>query len=553
MPEPGKNYKWIALSNTTLGMLMAALNTSSIIIALPVIFRGIKLNPLGPGNFAYLLWVLMGYMLVQAVLVVTLGRIGDIFGRVRMYNLGFVIFTVGSILLSVVWSTGSSGAIEIIVFRIIQAVGGAMLSANSVAVLTDAFPANQRGLAIGINQVAAMAGSFIGLIAGGVLAAIDWRWVFLANVPIGVAGTIWSYLMLRDVGIRRPSRIDWAGNLTFAAGLTMILVGIIYGIQPSSTSMSWTTPFVLSMLIGGALALVLFTWIEQHVANPMFRINLFRIRAFTTGNLASLLAAVGQGGLQFMLIIWLQGIWLPLHGYNFEITPLWAGIYMLPLTAGFLIAGPISGTLSDRYGPRGFATAGLAIVAISFILLLILPVNFYYPAFALILLLNGIGFGLFASPNSAAVMNSVPAESRGVASGMRSAFYNVGAPLSIGIFFSLMILGLNATVPQAMFNGLTQSGISASVATGLSKLPPVGYLFAAFLGYNPLGTLLGTHVLNSLPSATAANLISRSYFPKLIMDPFQHGLSEVLIFSIVIYFIAVVVSWLRGSRYNRVN
>ncbi len=547
---PGRNYKWIALSNTTLGMLIVTINASSIIIALPAIFRGIELDPLESGNFAYLLWVLMGYMLVQAVLVVTLGRIGDIFGRVRMYNLGFVIFSMGSILLSVTWSTGANGAIQIIVFRVVQAIGGALLAANSGAILTDAFPVNQRGLAIGINQIAALAGSFIGLIAGGILAAIDWRWVFLINVPIGIAGTIWSYLMLREVGIRHSSKIDWVGNLTFAAGLTMLLVGINYGIQPSATSsMSWTTPFVLGMLIGGVLVLFLFIWVEQHVTAPMFRLSLFRIRAFTAGNVASLLAAIGQGGLQFMLIIWLQGIWLPLHGYDFEITPLWAGIYLLPMTAGFLLAGPISGILSDRYGQRGFATVGLVIGAVSFALLMILPVNFYYPAFALILLLNGIGSGLFAAPNSAAIMNSVPAESRGAASGMRSAFYNVGSPLSIGIFFSLMILGLNATVPQAMFNGLTQNGITPTVAGELAKLPPVGYIFAAFLGYNPLGTLLGPNVLGSLPTNIATNLTSRSYFPQLIMDPFRSGLSVVLIFSIIVYLIAVVVSWLRGGKY----
>ena len=552
--EPGKNYKWIALSNTTLGGLMASINMSSVTIALPVIFRGINLDPLGSSNFAYLLWVMMGYSLVMAVLVVTFGRIGDMFGRVRMYNLGFLIFSLGSILLAATWSTGAAGAIEIIVFRIVQAIGGALIASNSGAILTDAFPANQRGLAMGVNQISFLAGSFIGLVAGGVLAAIDWRWVFLINVPFGIVGTIWSYLMLREIGTRHPAKIDWAGNLTFAAGLTMLLIGVNYGIQPSATSsMSWTTPFVLSMFIGGVLFLLLFVWVEQHVAAPMFRLSLFRIRAFTTGNVASLLTAIGQGGLQFMLIIWLQGIWLPLHGYDFEITPLWAGIYMLPLTAGFLLAGPISGILSDRYGARGFTTAGLVLGLLSFVLLLVIPVNFYYPAFALILLLNGIGSGLFGAPNNAAIMNSVPAESRGVASGMRAAFGNIGSPLSIGIFFSLMILGLNATVPDAMFSSLTQNGVSASVAGELAKLPAVGYLFAAFLGYNPFSTLLGSQVLSSLPADMSAYLTSRSYFPQLIMGPFKHGLSVVLIFSIVIYLIAIVVSWSRGNKYISVE
>jgi len=546
----GRNYKWIALSNTTLGMLMGAINGSSLIIALPVIFRGINLNPLEPGNFSYLLWILMGYPLVLAVLVVTLGRVGDMFGRVRMYNLGFVIFTVGSILLSLTWSTGPTGAIELIAFRVVQAVGAALEMANSAAILTDAFPENQRGLALGMNMVAIMAGSFIGLVAGGLLAEVHWRWVFLANVPIGVAGTVWSYIALREVGIHKATKIDWMGNLTFAAGLTMLLVGIIYGINPSETSsMSWTTPFVLSMLIGGAAVLLLFVVVEQRVKVPMFRLSLFRIRAFAAGNLAGLLSAVGRGGLMFMLTIWLQGIWLPLHGYNFEVTPLWAGIYMLPLTFGFLIAGPISGLLSDRFGARPFATGGMVLTAVSFALLVFLPVDFAYLAFALVLLLNGIASGLFASPNTAAIMNSVPAESRGVASGMRAAFFNTGMPLSTGVFFSLMIVSLNSTVPQALFNGLTQNGISPSVAGELSKLPPVSYLFAALLGYNPLGTLLGPTVLNSLPAAAAGRITSRSFFPQLISAPFHSGLAVVFTFSAVICLIAAVASWVRGGKF----
>jgi MFS family permease len=545
----GKNYKWIALSNTTLGILMGFINGSSLLIALPVIFRGINLEPLHPSNFDYLLWVLMGYPLVQAVLVVTLGRIGDMFGRVRMYNLGFVIFTVGSVLLSLTWSTGAGGAIELIVFRVVQAAGGAMLMANSVAILTDAFPANERGFALGINMVAGIAGTFIGLILGGVLAEVHWRWVFLFNVPIGVVGTIWSYVALREIGIHRAAKIDWIGNLTFAAGLAMLLVGVIYGINPSATSsMSWTTPFVLGMLIGGVVGLALFAAIERRVKEPMFRLSLFRIRAFTAGNMAGFLSAVGRGGLEFMLVIWLQGIWLPLHGYDFEITPLWAGIYMIPLSVGFLIAGPISGRLSDRYGARLFATGGMVLTALSFGLLMVLPVNFAYPGFAVILFFMGIASGLFVAPNTASIMNSVPAESRGAASGMRASFYNMGFPISIGVFFSLMIVGLNAKVPQALYNGLIQSGVSSSVATELSKLPPVSYLFAALLGYNPLGTLLGPTVLNSLPADAAAKLTSRSFFPQLISSSFHQGLLIVFTFSVVICLIAAAASWERGRE-----
>jgi len=543
-------YKWVALSNTTLGVLMATINASSLIIALPAIFRGIELNPLSPGNFSLLLWVLMGYLLVTAVLVVSLGRVGDMYGRVRMYNLGFVIFTVASIGLSVTWSTGAMGAIEIIAMRMIQAVGGAMLMANSAAILTDAFPANQRGMALGVNQIAGQAGSFLGLILGGLLAAVNWRWVFLLNVPVGIIGTAWAYLALRELGERHPARIDWAGNATFAIGLALVLIGFTYGISPyGNSTMGWGNPWVISSIAGGIVLLGAFGFIEQRVEDPMFNLELFRIRAFAAGNLAGLLSAIGRGGLQFLLIMWLQGIWLPLHGYSFEDTPLWAGIYMLPLTAGFVVAGPISGYLSDHYGARRFATGGMLLAAFSFFLLLQLPADFDYRAFGGIIFLNGVAFGLFASPNTAGIMNSVPARYRGAASGMRATFQNAGLPLSIGVFFTLMIAGLSAHVPGAMYQGLTAAHVDASTATSLSNLPAVGYLFAAFLGYNPLQTLLGPTILNSLPAVDAARLVSTSYFPSLIASPFQSGLGVVLTFSIVTCLIAAGASWMRGGRY----
>jgi len=543
-------YKWIVLSNTTVGILMATIDASIVIIALPAIFRGIHLNPLDPGNFAYLLWILMGYLLVTAVLVVTLGRIGDIFGRVRMYNLGFAVFTAASIALSLTWSQGPAGAIELIVFRMIQGIGGAMLMANSAAILTDAFPHDQRGMAMGINMIAGLAGSFIGLVLGGVLASIDWRWVFWINVPIGIFGTVWAYLQLHDTGERHPARIDWLGNVTFAVGLAMVLIGITYGIRPhGSSTMGWSDPWVIALIAGGFALLALFVTIELRVPEPMFELRLFRIRAFTAGNVAGLASAIGRGGLQFMLIIWLQGIWLPLHGYAFERTPLWAGIYLLPLTAGFMVAGPVSGWLSDRYGARPFATGGMLLAALTFALLMFVPANFLYPEFAALLFLNGIAFGLFAAPNTTGIMNSVPARYRGAASGMRATFQNTGTPLSIGVFFSLMIVGLSATVPSALFSGLTRSGVSVQTATALSHLPPVGYLFAAFLGYNPLKTLLGPGVLSHLPPADAARLTGHGYFPSLISDPFKHGLVVVLSFSIVMCLVAAAASWLRGGKY----
>jgi MFS family permease len=426
-----------------------------------------------------------------------------------------------------------------------------MLFANSSAILTDAFPEDQRGLALGINGVAAIAGSFMGLIVGGLLAPLDWRLVFLVSVPFGLFGTIWAYLKLHDLSERRPAQIDWLGNVTFAVGLIAVMIGITYGIQPyGSHTMSWGSPKVLTELIGGSLVLVAFCVIETRVAHPMFHLSLFRIRAFTAGNLASLLSSIGRGGLQFVLIIWLQGIWLPQHGYSFSETPLWAGIAMLPLTIGFLIAGPASGFLSDRYGARPFATGGMILAAISFLLLERLPVNFDYVPFAALLLLNGIGMGLFASPNRAGIMNSLPPRQRGAGAGMSATFQNSAMVLSIGIFFSLLIVGLSSGLPGALQSGLTAHGVPAADATRIAHLPPVASLFAAFLGYNPAQQLLGPHVLHQLSATQAHVLTGRAFFPHLITAPFSRALSTAFTFSFVACLIAAGASWLRGGKYH---
>ena len=544
-------YKWVALSNTTLSMLMATIDTSIVIIAMPAIFRGIHLDPTAPGNISYLLWMIIGYLLVTAVLVVTLGRLGDMFGRVRIYNLGFVVFTLASIALSLDPLTGPAGALWLILWRLAQAFGGAMLMANSAAILTDAFPARQRGMALGINQICGISGQFIGLILGGVLAAWDWRAVFWVNVPIGVFGTVWSYLKLREIATVKRAAIDWWGNITFAAGAGLLLVSITYGIQPyGGQPTGWSSPRVIGGLAGGVALLVAFCVIETKIAEPMFRLGLFRIRAFAAGNIASLMGSIARGGLQFMLIIWLQGIWLPLHGYDFAQTPLRAGIYLLPLTAGFLIAGPVSGYLSDRYGPRPFATTGLLVSAAAFGGLLLLPVEFPYWIFALIILCNGLGSGLFASPNTSAIMSSVPARYRGAASGMRSTFQNSGMSLSIGIFFSLMIAGLAASLPRTLSAGLRAHGVPAAVAAHVSHLPPVSTLFASFLGYNPIGSLLRpTGVLARLPRPDAAVLTSKKYFPHVISGPFHHGLEIVFGVAIAMSCAGAVVSLLRGGQF----
>jgi len=548
--EDSSNYRWVALSNTTIGVLLATVNSSIVIISLPAIFRGINLDPLTPGNVSYLLWMLMGYMLVSAVLVVTLGRLGDMFGRVRIYNAGFAVFTASAIGLTLDPWQGQAGALWLIGWRVVEGIGGAMLLANSTAILTDAFPARQRGMALGINQVASLAGSFIGLVAGGLLSEWNWRAVFWVSIPIGVAGTLWSYRSLRDTGRRVAARIDWWGNVTFAVGLTILLAGVTYGIQPyGGHDMGWTNPKVLAALTGGAAVLVAFLAIERRVKQPMFDLSLFRIRAFSAGNAAVLLSSVARGGMQFMLIIWLQGIWLPLHGYDFVDTPLWAGIYLLPLTVGFLVAGPVAGFLSDRFGARAFSTGGLTLVAATFLGLLLLPTDFSYPVFAVLLLLNGAGMGLFSAPNTTAMMNAVPAHCRGGASGMRATFMNSGQVLSIGLFFSLMIAGLASSLPPSLHSGLTAHHVPADVTDRVANLPPVGSLFAAFLGYNPMHNLLGDETLRALPPADAQQLTGTEFFPHLIASPFHHGLVIVFSLAIAMALIAAVASLLRGARY----
>ncbi len=548
MSTQADRYKWIALSNTTLGMLMATINSSSILIALPAIFRGISLNPLDPSNFPFLLWILMGYLLVSAVAVVTLGRLGDMFGRVKIYNAGFLIFTLAAVALSLVVGHGQGAALEIVIWRMVQAIGGSMIMANAVAILTDAFPANQRGMAMGVNIVAAIAGQFLGLILGGVLAAVQWRLVFLVNVPVGTFGTIWAYMKLKDLGAKTPAKIDWPGNILFALGLSSVLVGVTYGIQPYGThTTGWTNPMVLATIFGGIAVLLIFAVVEVKSPEPMFRLPLFRLKAFLMGNIAGLLASVAQGGLMFMLVIWLQGIWLPLHGYSFESTPLWAGIYLLPLTGGFLVAGPLAGTLSDRIGARPFAVTGMVVGAVTFGLMSFLNADFNYLEFALILFANGLAFGFFTAPNTVSIMNAVPPHERGAASGMRVTFRNIGTPLSIGIFFSLMVIGLASSIPGAMRAGLVAHHVPLQTAEKLSGGPPVGYLFAAFLGYNPMGTLLGHKLLTTLPQQSVQVLTSKAYFPSLISGPFMSGLKIVLIFASITCIFAAVASYFQGK------
>jgi len=542
------SYKWIALSNTTLGVLLATLDASITLIAMPDIFRGIHLDPLVPSNSFYLLWMILGYLVVSSVMIVSLGRLGDMYGRVKIYNLGFVIYTVASLLLTIDWMTGRDGATYLIVLRIVQGLGGACLLANAAAIITDAFPSNQRGMALGINNIVGVSGMFVGLVLGGILAPIDWRLVFLISVPVGLFGTVWAYLKLEERSTPRRASIDWWGNVTFALGLVLLMVSVTYGIRPAGgSSTGWTSPRVIVLLSGAAISFIVFAIAEQRVAEPMFRLPLFRIRAFTFGTLSTFLSAVARGGLMFMLIIWLQGIWLPEHGYSFERTPLWAGIYMLPLTLGMLVAGPTSGYLSDRFGARPFATGGMLAAAVSFGLLMLLPTDFQYPQFAAILALTGISMGMFASPNRAGVMNSLPAGDRGAGGGMNQTFQNSAQVLSIGIFFTLMILGLAATLPETLMGGLQAHGVAHATAERLAHLPPVSILFAAFLGYNPIQHLLGPGALHALSAHDQAALTGPSFFPNLISGPFQDGLHAAFMFAIAACLVAAAASLMRGA------
>lgn len=549
------DYKWIALSNTTLGALMAGIDANILLIALPAIFRGIGINPLAPGEIDYLLWTLMSYIMVLAVLLVSLGRISDMFGRVRMYNLGFLIFTIGSILLFFVAGTGNTAALEIIFFRIVQGVGGAMLLANSAAILTDAFPASERGFALGVNQIAFITGTFIGLLLGGVLAGLDWRLVFFVSVPFGILGTAWAYALLKEKGeIRAGQTLDIVGNVLLAGGLTLLLVAITYGIVPYGTSnMGWGNPLVIAGILLGLLMLAAFMWYEPRVKEPLFNMELFKIHEFFTGNLAGFLFSLARGGLQFILIIWLQGIWLPLHGYAFADTPIWSAIYMIPLTLAFLVSGPVCGYLSDRHGPRPFTAIGMLLLAAGFFGLMVLPANFAYCQFALVLCVMGIGTGMFAAPNTSAIMGSVPAHQRGVASGMRATFQNAASALSISLIFTFFTVGLASSLPQTMYAGLTGQGLSAATATTVSNMPPTGLLFATFLGYNPLGTLIPQADLARLSLAAQQTIVSNQFFPQLISPSFIDGTKLAFALCALVSLLGAAASFYHGRRKSLSN
>jgi MFS family permease len=546
-------YKWIALSNTTLGVLMATINSTIVLISLPAIFRGISLNPLSNGTFQYLLWILFGFNIVTTTMLVTFGRLSDVFGRVRLFNAGFAVFTTASILLFLTPGTGTQGATELVLFRVIQGLGASLLLSNSAAILTDAFPASERGKALGINQVAALVGALLGLILGGILAAFDWRYVFLVSVPVGLIGTFWSYLKLKETAkINRRQGLDVWGNTTFGGGLTLLLIGVVYGLLPyGKSSMGWANPWVVASLLCGAVMLAAFPMIERRVKDPMFRLDLFKIRMFSAAGISSFLSSMGRGGVMIILIILLQGIWLPLHGYSFESTPFWAGVYMIPMLLGFVVVGPLSGWLSDRTGARVLSTLGMTITGASFLALSFLPYDFQFPLFAGLIFAMGMGGGMFAAPNTASLMNSVPPEHRGAASGMNATLQNTGQTVSIALFFTIIIVALTRSLPTALSGVMSQAGVP-QLASYFSEIPATAALFAAFLGYNPVVAILSTvpsSVSGTIPSSVLTYLTGTSFFPHAIAPSFMAALDDSFYIGAGLSFIAAVVSALRGKIY----
>lgn len=560
----GISYKWTALLTVLLASFMATINSSIILISLPAIFNGIHLDPMQPDAFQYLLWILMGYGLVTATILLSIGRLADIYGRVRLFRLGFFIFMIGSVMLYLTPGTGSTGAIELILFRFVQAVGGALTMANGPAIITDVFPSSERGKALGINTVALMSGQFIGLLLGGILVTYNWRYVFLVNIPFALIGTIWAYWKMEELSFKaKKTSVDILGNVFFIGGLTSLLVGITYGLMPYEhdgimDAMGWNSPLVHITSAIGIILLLAFPFVERRAENPMFRFEFFKIRAFAFSNLANFMAAIARGGIMFMLILLLQGIWLPLHGYSFEDTPLWAGIYMLPLTVGFIIMGPISGMLSDKYGPRWIATSGMVLVAVVFLGLAMLPYNFDYWELGILIFLMGIGNGMFSSPNSSSIMNSVPAEDRGVASGMMSTLMNSAMTMSMALFFTIVIVGLQGTFPSAIhesfssFASTQTAPVMQNLAAQISEISPTNALFSAFLGYNPMGTILNvmdSSIVASIPQSVVDTLTSNYWFPQTLQQAFMPALRVSFFIGAFLSAIAALLSAMRGQHY----
>lgn len=553
-------YKWVVLANTTMGGLMASINSTIVMISLPAIFRGLNINPTAPSNFVLLLWVLMGYMLVTAAFLVTFGRLSDDYGRKKFYTLGFSIFTGASILLSLVpYNSGVDGAIFIIVFRLVQAIGGGFIMVNSTALLTDAFPDNERGKALGLNQVAFMAGSLIGIVLGGILAPFDFHWIFIVNIPFALAGAIWSYKFIKEekFTLKRKKSLDIPGNIFISLGLVLLSLGFTYALVPYGNSqLGWTNPWVITSFIVGSIAIILFVFTELKVENPLFNLHLFRRKAFSFGSLALLFNTLARGSVMFLVIIWLQGIYLPSHGFAISDTPFWAGIYMIPLMLGFVAFGPISGYLTDKFGARIFSTTGLAINGVGLFLLTLLPANFSLIPFFIILFVIGAGGGMFSAPNTKRIMDALPITERGAGNGIRTTFSNIGQLISLGLFFTIAISIFSTALPSTISSNLSGLNLPTQITSELSQIPASGILFSSLLGINPIKSFLASmpaSAVSSISPATLSKITSDSFIPVLISNAFIQGLRVSIYISIIFIVIAVILSAAIRRRFEIVE
>ncbi len=478
-------YKWLVLSNTTIATLMASIDTNIVLIALPTIGREL------PGSSAVaLLWILLGYSLITAVVLLSFGRLSDMFGRVRLYVLGFAVFTVGSLICGF-----STNGIELVSFRMIQAIGAGFLFSNSAAILTDAFPPGERGRALGINQVSIVAGSVVGLVLGGIITStIGWQWIFFVNVPIGAVATYRAYTDLHE--LQKPAReepIDWLGNLAFGGGLAMVLVALTFG-----SLGQWNGTEMTAGLVIGILLIVVFVFVEGRVRFPMLDLGLFRNAQFTDTSLAAFLNAIGRGAFTFVMIFYLQGP--PVY-----LSPLVAGLFLIPVSASLAVAGPLSGFFSDKYGRRWFTTAGLLVTAGGFVWLTTIPEA---APFALLLapfVFLGTGMGLFASPNRAAMMSAVPAERRGVASGMGTTLLNTGSTISLGVTLAILASILPLTTLEAILLG-NRANVGPDTAALFLQGVHVVFLISAILVLSALALLVIRNRRHSPGSITDARV-----------------------------------------------
>jgi EmrB/QacA subfamily drug resistance transporter len=447
-------YKYTVLTNTTIGAFMSQLDGNIVLIALPTITRSLNASAFEA------LWVLMGYILMTAVLLLAFGRLADMYGKVRLYNLGFAIFTVGSGLCSLSLNGGM-----LVFFRLVQGVGAALIWANNAAILTDAFPPNERGRAIGVNLVAGISGSVVGLILGGILTvALGWQSIFWINLPIGAFATYWAYKKLRELGTVHHERIDLPGNILFAGGLTAFLVGLTLGALSGYTLVDVVSMVAGLLMVGG------FVYVELHSRTPLMDFTLFKIRAFTAGILSNFLASIARSAVSLVLTIYFQGV-LIYDAFK-------AGLALIPFAVAFVSLGPLSGYLSDKYGPRWFTTVGLSISTAGLVGLALIPVNVSYSVLAVLMILVGAGGGMFVAPNISSIMSSAPVTRRGVASGMSATLVTTGALLSLSISFAVLATSIPINVLQAVFAGLPLSGGAPSVDLFIGPMHTIFWIMA---------------------------------------------------------------------------